>query len=31
MVAAPHNHTACLFQDPIGVVATNEDAVAQME
>jgi hypothetical protein len=23
MVATPHNHTACQFQDPIGVVATK--------
>jgi hypothetical protein len=30
MVATPYNHTACQFQDLIGVVATNENA-AEME
>jgi hypothetical protein len=28
MVATPYNHPACQFQDPIGVVATHEDAGA---
>ena len=31
MVATPHKHTACLFQNPIDVVATNKDAAAEME
>jgi hypothetical protein len=31
MVATPYNHTACQFQDPIGIVATNEDASAEMD
>jgi hypothetical protein len=31
MVATPHNLTACQFQDPIGIVATNEDAAVEME